>query len=413
MQYNGELLDGEPHGQGTVAYADGSRFEGVFVRGRRHGPGTLTRADGNVTRGTWADGVLLADPKESAAVSAGAGAGACAAACDPATPPVASAASTADAASDPETAAWAAECVQAAQVHAAEHSEAEPPVLLEDCFDPAALLGGDPAAWCDVLRALAPALPVQLHQEPYAIAAGLAREEGVPALFQRACATLAAQPALAEHLATHVPTGEPRRARIKLRLAAAGKFIHRNRFRRRQVLAILHGQQHWLFLSSPGSQAADEYMRAASNLNWNGFRSNAYPAQLSLEQMHALAAGAPPGVTARVLCFRAGSLLAFDGRWWHGTCYSSPVLNLFFTPGDDCEVALKQHKLRHAMPLQKSLRLCSVSMAKASRLGDAWNVGRDGRPIDWAALGGVLPAAGSGAAPAAEEEQAPPAAPDT
>ncbi len=188
---------------------------------------------------------------------------------------------------------------------------------------------------------------------------------------------------------TDIQPGEPRRARIKMRLAERGKFIHRNRYSRRQILCCLSGEQTWLFMSSSGD-SADACLRPATNDNWNGFRSTAYPTMLLVEHMHALAAGAPEGVTARVVKFRAGDVMTFDGRWWHATSYNSPVLNLFFTPGDDMELAVKEHKRRMAMPMQKDLALCKISMAKVSKLsgggGGEWTKTSDGNHIDWSAF---------------------------
>jgi hypothetical protein len=120
---------------------------------------------------------------------------------------------------------------------------------------------------------------------------------------------------------------------------------------------------------------------------------------LTQDQMRSLAVAAPPGCVARMVRFRAGDVMAFDGRWWHATNYSTPVLNLFFTPGDDMEVAVKEHKRRMAMPMQKDLKLCALSMAKCSKLSSAWTKAADGRDIDWTATDGHMPvvAAGAGA----------------
>jgi hypothetical protein len=116
-----------------------------------------------------------------------------------------------------------------------------------------------------------------------------------------------------------LPSGGPRRARLKFRLATKGKFIHRNRYRRRQILCCLHGEQHWLFMSSYGG-GADAFLGRTTNDNWNGFRSAVHPAMLTVEQMHELAAAAPAGVVARVVRFRAGDVMMFDGRW----CVAAP-----------------------------------------------------------------------------------------
>lgn len=156
-----------------------------------------------------------------------------------------------------------------------------------------------------------------------------------PPVFKNAVAMLSTFPELEELMAPALPSGEARRARIKMRLATAGKFIHRNRYRRRQILCCLHGQQEWLFISpntSPGG--SDAALDGASHDNWNGFRSSRYPTMMTPEQMDEVAAGMPAGTVTKRITFRAGDVMAFDGRWWHGTSYTAPVLNLFFTPGD-------------------------------------------------------------------------------
>ncbi len=80
--YSGELLGGEPHGNGrlvmnnddnyegqfrngffdgdgTYTWADGSRYAGSFRDGRLHGNGTYTPAGGIAVSGTWNKGELL------------------------------------------------------------------------------------------------------------------------------------------------------------------------------------------------------------------------------------------------------------------------------------------------------------------------------------------------------------------
>ncbi len=37
--------------------------------------------------------------------------------------------------------------------------------------------------------------------------------------------------------------------------------------------------------------------------------------------------------SAVMVTFKAGDVMEFDGRWWHATSYTTPVLNMFFTPG--------------------------------------------------------------------------------
>jgi hypothetical protein len=115
---------------------------------------------------------------------------------------------------------------------------------------------------------------------------------------------------------------------MKFRLSGTGKFVHRNRYRRRNVVCCLHGTSHWLFVES-SSGISDTYLNASTNDNWNGFRSNAYPSTLTLDQMHSIAADmVSQGVRAYVQRFTAGDVLTFDGRWWHATNYTAPVLNM-------------------------------------------------------------------------------------
>jgi len=177
-------------------------------------------------------------------------------------------------------------------------------------------------------------------------------------------------------------SGEPSQARIKLRMATSGKFIHRNRFKRRQIIMCLAGQAKWLFLSSNGG-GADMYLNRAANKNWCGFRSAKHSAMLTSEEMDTLAANVPEGVTAKVVIFKAGDLMDFDGRWWHATSYNSPALNLFFTPGEDMALAVKQHKERHSQPKHKSFQLCKVSMAKTAKLSNTWQKDEKGNDITY------------------------------
>ncbi len=45
--------------------------------------------------------------------------------------------------------------------------------------------------------------------------------------------------------------------------------------------------------------------------------------------MHSIAADmVSQGVRAYVQRFTAGDVLTFDGRWWHATNYTAPVLNM-------------------------------------------------------------------------------------
>lgn len=59
--YEGEVLDGKPHGQGTMTYAKDNKskmvqYVGAWKNGKRHGQGRLTWNDGDAFEGLWVDG---------------------------------------------------------------------------------------------------------------------------------------------------------------------------------------------------------------------------------------------------------------------------------------------------------------------------------------------------------------------
>ena len=135
-------------------------------------------------------------------------------------------------------------------------------------------------------------------------------------------------------------------------------------------------------MSSNGG-AADMYLNRAANKNWCGFRSAQHSAMLSPQEIDDLAANAPEGVTAKVVTFKAGDLMEFDGRWWHATSYNNPTLNLFFTPGKAMEAAVKQHKERHAHPKHQKFQLCKISMAKTAKLSSTWTKNEMGKNITY------------------------------
>lgn len=253
------------------------------------------------------------------------------------------------------------------------------PIHLENAFDPAELLGCDPAGWQGLLQGLAVGLPVQMHVEPTEIN----NKQACP-VFQRAMALLKSKPELVDQL-------QVEKARLKFRLSGKGKFVHRNRYRRRNIICCLRGEQWWLFVKAlttddKGVQIADKYLDAITNDNWNGFRSQRFPSTLTLEQMKDIAAAQPKNVETKVCLLKAGDIMTFDGRWWHATLYDDPVLNMFFTPGKDMEVAVKEHKRRMAMPQQAGLKMATINMAKCAKLSSDWQKSRDGQSVDWKKL---------------------------
>ena len=60
--YEGDLVDGRPHGRGVYRWPGGARYEGEWRNDRRHGDGVIRYPDGRVGRGTWRDGELVAAP---------------------------------------------------------------------------------------------------------------------------------------------------------------------------------------------------------------------------------------------------------------------------------------------------------------------------------------------------------------
>ncbi len=54
--FEGDFVDGQPHGEGVDTRPDGSRYEGDFAEGRRNGTGRLRLPDGSTYEGTFVDG---------------------------------------------------------------------------------------------------------------------------------------------------------------------------------------------------------------------------------------------------------------------------------------------------------------------------------------------------------------------
>lgn len=255
---------------------------------------------------------------------------------------------------------------------AAEDNVRFPPTIIKKCFDPKKLLQVEAKNWVSVFQNLSPLLPVQMHMQPFEIVDSTkdipdAEAKEMSPLFIRACKLLQK---FSDKLGELVRPGQ--KARLKLRLSANGKFIHRNAELRRNIISCLHGEHWWLFVDSHGGKA-DEWLKAVGDdVCGCGFRSDNYSWGLSRAEMEKLAKEAPEGVTAFVAKIEAGDILAFDGRWWHATCYEAPVLNLFFTPGKDMQSAVKNHNRRMKMPKMKKLKLATVNMAKCAKLSSDW-----------------------------------------
>lgn len=55
-RYEGQFVDGQEHGQGTLYHVDGDRYEGQFAKGLEHGKGIFKYADGDRYEGQFVDG---------------------------------------------------------------------------------------------------------------------------------------------------------------------------------------------------------------------------------------------------------------------------------------------------------------------------------------------------------------------
>ena len=57
MEYQGDVnADGQPHGEGVMAWPNGRRYEGEVRDGKPHGEGVMTWADGRRYEGEVRDG---------------------------------------------------------------------------------------------------------------------------------------------------------------------------------------------------------------------------------------------------------------------------------------------------------------------------------------------------------------------
>jgi hypothetical protein len=260
-----------------------------------------------------------------------------------------------------------------------EDSYSPEPVHIQGAFDANALCGTHPSGWAAMLIALSPALPVQMHLEPTKL-----DDPNAPPFFHKTIAVLRSRPEFAELV-------DVAKARLKFRVSGKGKFIHRNRYRRRNIIMCLMGEMRWLFVESQvkdseGKSLADGALDANTNDNWNGYRSNRYPSGLSWDEMKMVSQQQDSGVRTRIVTMRPGDAMTFDGRWWHATQYDNPVMSLFFTPGKDMEVAVAEHKRRMAMPMQQDLKIATINRAKCSKLSTNYQLSSAGELLDWQKL---------------------------
>jgi len=51
--YEGDMLNGKPHGKGSYHFADGDHYAGEWNDGLRHGNGIHTYKDGHRKEGVW------------------------------------------------------------------------------------------------------------------------------------------------------------------------------------------------------------------------------------------------------------------------------------------------------------------------------------------------------------------------
>jgi len=242
-----------------------------------------------------------------------------------------------------------------------------PPEVCEMAFVPEELCGCDPYAWMKFCQVLSPALPVQVHCMPTVVGSPSSCE-----LFEKAMKMVRSLPQTDNLFA-------PESARLKFRCSLGGKFIHRNRFSRRQVICCLHGEMTWLLMNPK----AGDFLDAVQNANWSGFRSKRFPSKLSIDEMERLKNDVPHEANAQLMKVKAGDVLVFDGMWWHATSYSQPVFNMFITPGCQMEVAIREQNRRNKMKKQRGLELATITLAKCSQLGESWEETIKGEKSDF------------------------------
>ncbi|MBT5909034.1 MAG: hypothetical protein HOH25_04505, partial [Opitutae bacterium] len=57
-RYEGQLTNGKPNGFGVNLFANGDRYEGEYLKGKSHGQGKITMKSGSSYEGTWQEGMM-------------------------------------------------------------------------------------------------------------------------------------------------------------------------------------------------------------------------------------------------------------------------------------------------------------------------------------------------------------------
>jgi hypothetical protein len=59
--YEGEWLDGKPHGRGIKGWPDGRKYDGMWAQGKPVGQGRKIYPDGRAKEGYWEEGRFIED----------------------------------------------------------------------------------------------------------------------------------------------------------------------------------------------------------------------------------------------------------------------------------------------------------------------------------------------------------------